>query len=92
MNRSELTVMVSEVTGLPRSKADQVVGAVLETIAESLRGGDSVRLAGFGAFEVRQRNARKGRNPKTGGEIAIPAAKSPVFRAGKGLKDAVSGS
>ncbi len=91
MNRSELTAAVAEITGLPKSKADEVVGAVFETLVESLKGGDGVRLAGFGTFEVMQRNARKGRNPKTGEEIATPAARNPVFRAGKGLKDAVNG-
>jgi DNA-binding protein HU-beta len=90
MNRSELTAIVSEITGLPKAKADEAVDAIFASIAESLKGGESVRLAGFGSFDVRQRAARKGRNPKTGAEIAIPAAKSPVFRAGKGLKDTLN--
>lgn len=90
MNRSELTAIVSEITGLPKTRADEAIGAIFASIAEALKDGDAVRLAGFGSFDIRQRGARKGRNPKTGAEIAIPAARSPVFRAGKGLKDSVN--
>lgn len=91
MNRSELTEIVAEKTGLPKTKADLVVGAVFESIAETLAGGNPVRLVSFGSFEVKERGARTGRNPKTGDEIEIPAAKIPVFRAGKGLKDSLNG-
>ncbi|EKQ6889197.1 HU family DNA-binding protein, partial [Salmonella enterica] len=70
--------------------AGRVVDAMVASITESLQKGDDVALVGFGTFTVRDRAARTGRNPQTGKEIQIAAAKVPAFRAGKGLKDAVN--
>ena len=61
-----------------------------DIIAESLKNGEKVQIVGFGAFEVKERPARKARNPKTGEDIPIPATKVPAFKAGKALKDAVA--
>ena len=73
------------------SDADKVVDATFEAITHALKGGDEVRLVGFGAFSVSQRAASEGRNPRTGEKIQIAASKQPKFSAGKGLKDAVNG-
>lgn len=89
MNRAELVSAVSGKSGLQKKDADKAIGALFEVIQETLGRGDKVALAGFGSFEVRDRAARTGRNPQTGEEIQIAAAKVPVFRAGKLLKDAV---
>ncbi len=73
-----------------KAAAGRVVDAMVASITESLQKGDDVALVGFGTFTVRDRAARTGRNPQTGKEIQIAAAKVPAFRAGKGLKDAVN--
>lgn len=73
-----------------KKDADKAVSAVFASIEEALAKGDKVQLVGFGTFEVRERAARKGRNPQTGAVIEIAAAKVPAFKAGKALKDAVS--
>lgn len=73
-----------------KAAAGRVVDALVASITESLQKGDDVALVGFGTFTVRDRAARTGRNPQTGKEIQIEAAKVPAFRAGKGLKDAVN--
>jgi DNA-binding protein HU-beta len=90
MNRNELIEAVSERTGLAKSDAARAVDAMLGTISEVLQRGDSVNLSGFGSFVVRSRAARSGRNPRTGETIAIAASRSPAFKAGKALKDAVN--
>jgi len=90
MNKAELIDAVASSADLSRSSATQAVDAVVDTITESLRNGDSVTLVGFGTFEVRDRAARTGRNPQTGAEIQIKASKAPAFKAGKALKDAVN--
>ena len=90
MNRNELIEAVSERTGLAKSDAARAVDALLGTISETLQRGDSVNLSGFGSFVVRSRAARSGRNPRTGETIAIAATRSPAFKAGKALKDAVN--
>src|SRR5690554_754844 len=89
MRKPELVVAIAEKADLPKEKASEVVTVITEQIAKALSEGDSVSLIGFGTFEVRERKERKGKNPQTGAEITIPAAKVPAFKAGKGLKDAV---
>ncbi|BAB07075.1 HU family DNA-binding protein [Halalkalibacterium halodurans] len=89
MNKTELIHQVAERTQMSKKDAGEVVNTVFDVIAESLAQGDSVQLIGFGNFEVRERAARKGRNPQTGEEIDIAATKTPAFKAGKQLKDAV---
>ena len=73
-----------------QKEAEKVVGAIFSSIEEALAKGDKVQLVGFGTFEVRERAARTGRNPKTGEDITIAAAKVPAFKPGKALKDAVN--
>ena len=90
MTRAELVVNVAEKSGLDRKKADKAVVAVFETIKQALVEGDKVQIIGFGTFENRERSARKGRNPRTGEEINIPASKLPSFKAGKILKESVN--
>jgi DNA-binding protein HU-beta len=89
--RQELATAVAEKIGLPRTKASGAVDAVLEVIAEQLKSGQEVRLVGFGVFVVGERKAGKGRDPRTGAEIDIPAAKSVRFRASKTLRDSIAG-
>ncbi len=74
---------------MTKKDVEKVVNAFFSTIEGTLKSGDKVQLIGFGTFEVRNRQARKGRNPQTGEEISIPAARVPAFKAGKALKDAV---
>jgi DNA-binding protein HU-beta len=89
MNKAELVGGVADKTGLTKKAAEEAINAVFDTIQGALEGGDKVQLVGFGAFEVKSRAARMGRNPKTRESISIPASKSPVFKPGKALKDAV---
>ncbi len=89
MRKPELVAAIAEKADLTKEKASEVVTVITEQIAKALSEGDSVSLIGFGTFEVRERKERKGKNPQTGAEITIPAAKVPAFKAGKGLKDAV---
>ncbi|AXY25845.1 DNA-binding protein [Suicoccus acidiformans] len=88
-NKAELVERVAEKTNLTKKDATSAVEAVFETIEEALADGERVQVIGFGTFEVRERAARKGRNPQTGDEIDIPATKVPAFKAGKSLKEAV---
>jgi DNA-binding protein HU-beta len=90
MNKAELIDAVASSADLSKASATQAVDAVVDTITESLRKGESVTLVGFGTFEVRARAARMGRNPQTGEELQIKASKAPAFKAGKALKDAVN--
>ncbi|PTM58674.1 HU family DNA-binding protein [Desmospora activa] len=92
MNKTELISQVAEKTNMTKKDATQAVDAVLDTITEALRSGDKVQLIGFGNFEVRERAARKGRNPQTGKEIQIAASKVPAFKPGKALKEEVNTS
>lgn len=87
MNKSELIAKVAEATDLSKKDVTKAVDAVFEAITEALQAGDKVQLVGFGNFEVRERSARKGRNPQTGEEIDIPASKVPAFRPGKQLRE-----
>lgn len=89
LNKTELIQAVAERTQLSKKDAGSAVNATLELITESLAEGNTVQLIGFGNFEVRERAARKGRNPQTGEEIDIAATKTPAFKAGKQLKEAV---
>ena len=91
MNKTELVASVAEKTGLTKKDAEKAVNALFDSVQDALTAGDKVQMIGFGTFEVKERAARKGRNPQTGKEIEIPAAKNPVFKAGKALKDAVNG-
>ncbi len=90
MNKNDLIAEVSTKTGLSRAEAGKAVEATFDVISSALGKGDEVKIAGFGNFAVAERAASEGRNPRTGESIAIPASKSPKFRAGKGLKDAVN--
>jgi DNA-binding protein HU-beta len=91
MNRKELVDALATKMGASRADADRAVGALLEVISEALAQGESISLTGFGTFEVRERPAHKGRNPRTGEELQISASKIPAFKAGASLKAAVNG-
>ena len=88
MNKSELIAEVATKAEITKKDADAAVTAVIDVITESLKQGEKVQLVGFGTFEVRERGARTGRDPRT---IQIPASKAPAFKAGKALKDTVNG-
>ena len=88
-NKAELVDRVAKKTQLSKKDVSATVEALFETIQEALKAGEKVQVIGFGTFEVRERAARKGRNPQTGKEIKIKASKVPAFKAGKALKDAV---
>lgn len=90
MTKAELIAKVAADAELTKKDADKAVAAVIDAITGALQDGDKVALVGFGTFEVRTRAARTGRNPRTGKEIEIAAAKTPAFKAGKALKDAVA--
>ena len=90
MNKAELVAAVAEKTALSKKDSEKAVNAAFEAITEALKAGDKVQIIGFGTYEVKERAAREGRNPKTGETITIAASKSPVFSAGKALKDAVN--
>ena len=91
MNKTELIAAAAEKAGVSKKDSEAVVTAALDAIAESLKDGEKVQIVGFGAFEVKERPARKARNPKTGEEIQIGARRSPMFKPGKALKEAVEG-
>ncbi|GAB3057928.1 HU family DNA-binding protein [Stenotrophomonas tumulicola] len=90
MNKTELIDAVAETADLTKAESARAVDAVVAAVTKALKGGDAVTLVGFGTFQVRDRAARTGRNPKTGDTIAIAASKNPSFKAGKALKDAVN--
>ena len=90
MNKTELIAAVAERAELSKKDAEAAVTAALDAVAAALAEGDEVRLVGFGTFEVKKREARIGRNPKTKEEIQIPATKVPAFKPGKALKDIVA--
>ena len=90
MNKTELVAAVAEKAALSKKDAEKAVSAVVDTITAALADGDKVQLVGFGTFEVRERAARTGKNPRTGAAIKIAASKVPAFKAGKALKDAVN--
>lgn len=91
MNKQELITAVAEQAELSKKDAEAAISALIQTIEDTLKKGDKVQLVGFGSFEVRERAARTGRNPQTGAEMKIDAAKVPTFKAGKAFKDLVNG-
>lgn len=90
MTKAELVDAIAKSANLTKAAAEKAVGAFIDSITVALKKGDRVTLVGFGSFEVSTRKARTGRNPQTGKEIKIAAAKVPKFRAGKALKDSVA--
>jgi DNA-binding protein HU-beta len=91
MTKKELINAVASKTGSGKGDAERAIGALIEVISDALKKGESLSLTGFGSFEIRERAARTGRNPKTGEELAIAAAKVPTFKPGAALKAAVNG-
>jgi DNA-binding protein HU-beta len=91
MTKKELIDAIAAKTGSSKVDAERAVGALIEVVSDTLKKGDSLSLPGFGSFEVRERPAYKGRNPRTGEEIQIAASKIPTFRAGAALKAAANG-
>ena len=90
MNKTQLIDVIADNADLSKAQATAALESTLAAITESLKEGDAVQLVGFGTFKVNHRAERTGRNPQTGKEITIAAAKVPSFRAGKALKDAVN--
>jgi len=90
VNKNDLIAVVADSSGLSKADAARAVDSVFDSIASSLSNGTEVRLVGFGTFSVAHRAASKGRNPRTGATIDIPASNQPKFKAGKALKDAVN--
>lgn len=90
MNKTELIAAVAAKTGLTKKDAERVVNATVDTITAEMKKGERVALSGFGIFEVKTREARTGRNPRTKETIQIPATRLPAFKASKNLKDAVA--
>lgn len=90
MNKTEFVAEIAKKTGLTKADAEKAVKAYAEIVTAQLKKGEKVQLVGFGTFEVAERGARKGINPKTGETIKIKASKAPKFKAGKALKDAVN--
>ena len=90
MNKTELIAAIAEKTELSRKDAEKALKAFTEVVEEELTKGEKIQLVGFGTFEVSERAAREGRNPQTGETMQIAASKSPKFKAGKALKDAIN--
>ena len=90
MNKTELIAAAAEKSGLSKKDTESALNAAIDVITAALTEGDKIQLVGFGSFEVKNRAARTGRNPKTKEPIEIPASKLPMFKHGKALKDAVS--
>ena len=90
MNKSELVDAIASKTNVTKKEADTILNAMTQTIVEVVSGGDKVSLVGFGSFEPRDRQAKEGRNPKTGEKMQIRATRVPVFAAGKLFKDKVA--
>lgn len=90
MNKQDLISAIATKSGATKKDTEVMVNSFVEVVTESLKKGERVQLVGFGTFDVRNRAARKGRNPQTGEEIKIKASKAPVFKAGKALKDTVN--
>lgn len=90
LTKAELVDRVAKNSDLPRKQAEEVVNVFLESIVDSLRGGDKVELRGFGSFRLRQRNSRIGRNPRTGERVEVPPKMIPYFKPGKELKELIN--
>ena len=91
MNKGELVSAVAEATGLSRAQAGDAVDATVEAITSALKQGEEVKIVGFGTFVVTDRAAGEARNPRTGEKVSVPTSRSPKFRAGAGLKEAING-
>ena len=90
MNKTELIALTAERTGLTKKDTERVINAALDAVSAAMAEGDKVQLSGFGSFEVKDREARMGRNPHTKEAVEIPATKVPVFKASKALRDTVA--
>ena len=90
MNKSELVASIAERSGLSRKDSEKALNATFDAITDALEAGEKVQLVGFGVFDVKERAARVGRNPRTKEEITIAASRTPIFKAGKELKDTVN--
>lgn len=90
MNKTELVAAIAEKTELSKKDAEKALKAFTEVVADELKKGEKIQLVGFGTFEVAERPAREGRNPRTGEVMPIAASKSPRFKAGKALKDSLN--
>jgi len=90
MNKAELISATAEKSGLSKKDSEKAINALVEAITDTMKKGDKVQLVGFGVFEVKDRPARMGRNPRTKEQIQIPASKLPQFKAGKALKDSIA--
>lgn len=90
MNKGELVGAIADKTGLSKGDAGKALDAALESIQDALKGGDEVKIVGFGTFTVADRPAGEARNPRTGEKVQVAASKTPKFKAGAGLKDAVN--
>ena len=90
MNKTELIAVASQAAGMTKKDTERILNAALDTITAALRNGDKVQLSGFGTFELKDREARVGRNPHTKESVEIPATTVPVFKASKVLKDTVA--
>lgn len=89
LSKTTIAAKIAEVQGITKKQTEEIVNNIFTMIAENLAAGEKIAIHGFGTFEVKQREARKGRNPQTGAEIEIPARLAPVFKASSTLKDAV---
>lgn len=89
MNKTELITVMAETSGLSKKDCDATLAAFIATIETALKSGDKVQLVGFGSFEVKERAARTGRNPRTKEPVEIPASKAPAFKAGQAFKEAI---
>ena len=90
MNKTELIAAIAEKTELSKKDAEKALKAFIDVVSDELKAGNKIQLVGFGTFEVAERAAREGRNPKTGEAMTIAASKTPKFKAGKALKDEVN--
>lgn len=90
MNKADIVESIANGAGLTKADSGRALEALITAIEKALKKGDTVSIIGFGTFSVRKRAARKGRNPRTGAEIKIKASKTPAFKAGKALKDAIN--
>jgi DNA-binding protein HU-beta len=90
MNKADIIGTVAERAGISKKDSEKAVNSFIDIISEALVAGDKIQLVGFGAFEVKNRAARTGRNPRTKETIEIPASRTPTFKPGKALKDAVA--
>ena len=90
MTKAELVEAVSQVSDLTRKHSEVIVDAVFSSIMDALQRGDKIELRGFGSFRVRNRASRRGRNPKTGAKVAVPAKSVPHFKAGKELRELIN--